>query len=102
MPVATVTYQKIKKGYKMNIEECNLTLGNNLAIKSCLTTDDVMELCESVDVIMELTFLIREDLDKIIEKDNPNRVGIDYMIEQIYDLAFVASMHTFELMHPST
>ena len=67
-----------------------------------LTKQDIMELVESVEVIQEITFGLREEIEKHIQKDNPDIGTIDFMISQIYDQAFTASMHAFTLMQQCT
>jgi len=67
-----------------------------------LTKQEIMELVESVEVIQEITFGLREEIEKHIQKDNPDIGTIYFMISQIYDLSFTASMHAFTLMQQCT
>ncbi len=87
----------------MNTENCSQPDYelNGVKANAPLSEQEIMELCEAVAVIQELTFGLREDIDKHIQKDNPDRGNIDFRIEQIYDLAFTASMHEHILMYPS-
>lgn len=70
------------------------------SVQKPLSKLDIMEMCESVDTIAELTFKLRKDIAKHIRRDNPDYGIIDFQISQIYDLAFVASMHAYTLMYP--
>ena len=72
---------------------------NTLADKSILSADNIMEMAESLETIILHSLELEELIDKHIEKDNPDREIVVYLIDQIYDLALMTSFHGYALMY---
>lgn len=59
----------------------------------------IMEICESVDTIVELSRELCGYINQHIPADNPDLAIMNCQIEQINSLAEFASLHSYSLMY---